>query len=629
MPVPVLRAPRARDGRRRPFLPQSTRAKAVAALCALGLGWCFAMGGKPTSRRAVAEDVRIGTGAARPAEAVGFEPREVGSSEQLMLSRMTEGHMITTHVSMAFLEGVVDPQHLEKALRWAILRHPMLRATAAAPEKIAQDTGPFFHGGQDGRWTWQPSGLSKEELASRALVVEEVKGNFEDACQQKFEEALDKSTFDFEQGPLWRVQLLRQGGFRGPMGGKSTLVLSFVHSIDDQKSANILLNDLLSYMDKSDQGEVADPEPLALPASLEEVFLKEELDIQKLAGYAKWQAEAGGVPFIKVPSALRQAQREVRKNFALTPQQPVAQERPMAVPKQPSFGDAKLLLQEVVSNQSEFWSTNRRNIASFRTLPEEHVSALRQICRDNNVTMSMAVATAALLAASDVGSDDLDFAYEAYRLLLGVDMRRFAPDGDWTQGTLAYASGALDFTLRLLPKSGEAFAQEHGNQSLRSRVGGVPFWDLARAAASAIRAWVQKGYAAESTRLFDYGIKFLRMDNIIRETANDPSNLGRAYSVTVSNAGVFGLGPQKGRYGKLRLDKVFFGISTAVSGSMVSASCLTVNGNFQLTAHSASPIMNRSDLEAFSDSMIRSLTIAASEKVRHGSRERASAGTGG
>ena len=73
-----------------------------------------------------------------------------------------------------------------------------------------------------------------------------------------------------------------------------------------------------------------------------------------------------------------------------------------------------------------------------------------------------------------------DFAYEAYRVLLGapaaespnmeiygdvplklrfsfrhpnliatatrppgVDMRRFAPGGDWTQGTMAYASGSM------------------------------------------------------------------------------------------------------------------------------------------------------------------------------------------
>ena len=36
----------------------------------------------------------------------------------------------------------------------------------------------------------------------------------------------------------------------------------------------------------------------------------------------------------------------------------------------------------------------------------------------------MAVAVAGLLASSDVSNDEKDFGYEAYRLLLGVDLRR-------------------------------------------------------------------------------------------------------------------------------------------------------------------------------------------------------------
>ena len=81
-----------------------------------------------------------------------------------------------------------------------------------------------------------------------------------------------------------------------------------------------------------------------------------------------------------------------------------------------------------------------------------------------------------------------------------------------------------------------------------------------------------------------------------------------------SNAGVFGLGPKDGRYGTLRLDKVYFGISAAISGSLVSASCLTVNGDLQITAVSAAPVVNRSHLETFSDSMIGALAIAATQK---------------
>lgn len=638
--VPSLHVPC--PGQARPGMARSWRRKHGALLPALlvGLtatsiaGWSFvqvtgrASGGAESRcvRCAVmdAETNAATTGAKTESlDTPSFQPRDVGSAEQLMLSRMPAGHMITTHTSLALLEGQVDVELLKKALSWAILRHPMMRATAREPTVLGKDTGPFFHGGQDGRWRWEPTGLSSEGLTERGLMVEDVSGDFDAKCKEHFEQSLDKTTFDFENGPLWKLRLLRQPGFRGPRGGRSAMLFSFVHSIDDQKSANILLHDLLSHMEAAEKGDpIEDPKPAALPASLEDVFLQDELDVQKLAGYALSQASAGAVPFMKVPSALRAAERNVRKNFGLNPAQPVAQERNMTVPTAAAEGNAKLLMAEAVSSESDFWSESRKNVVSFRSLPAQQLSQLRQLCRENNVTMSMAVATAALLATSDISNDDMDFAYEAYRVLLGVDMRRFAPGGDWTQGTMAYASGALDFTLRLLPKSGQAYAAEHENTSIRSRIGGVPFWELARAADFAVREWVEKGYAAESTRLFDIGIRLLRMDNIIRETANDPSTLGRAYSVTVSNAGIYSQGPDNGSYGSLRLDKIFFGISTAISGSLMSASCLTVNGDLLITAHSAAPVVNRSDMETFADSMVRSLSIAAMETA-----PRASMGT--
>ena len=102
-------------------------------------------------------------------------------------------------------------------------------------------------------------------------------------------------------------------------------------------------------------GEASEPKPLELPASLEEVFLEEDMDLQKLAGYALSQAEAGAVPFMKMPSALH-AERAVRKNFVLSPRQPVAQDRPQTVPVEAAEGDAKLLLQEAVRKESDFWS---------------------------------------------------------------------------------------------------------------------------------------------------------------------------------------------------------------------------------------------------------------------------------
>jgi len=511
----------------------------------------------------------------------------------------------------------VEPERLREALRWAVARHPALRAAAQEPQERGSMDNPFFHGGTDGRWKWVPSSLSVDEIVDRALEVIEVEGDLDDAWRSSFEASLDKSTFDLASGPLWGVRLMRD-----VRAGRSALLFSMVHALDDQRSGNILLHDILSHMEAAERGvTLPAPLPLALSKSLEDVFLTDEIDVGVLVGYALSQAEAGGKPSVMIPSALRSRERGVRKHWALEPVQPVAKARPVVVPVMEAEGEQKYLMSESINRESIFSKDNRRNLVSVRTLPADILGTLRQMCRQNNVTVSMAVATAAVLAASDLAHDDLDFGYEAYRLLLGVDMRRFAPGGDWTNRTLAFASGAMDFTLRLLPKSGEAYKAEFEDESLRTRIGGVPFWDLSRAAAFAVNEWVSKGYAAESTRLFDLGVRNLRMEKIIEATANDPATLGRAYSVAVSNAGLFGMEPEGGTYGSLRLANLFFGISSAVSGCMVAASCLTVNGELQLTAHASTPLVNRSDLDGFAESMIRSLTLAAHQPVHlRGSR---------
>lgn len=541
---------------------------------------------------------------------LGFEAREVGSAEQLMLSRMPAGHMVSTHTFAAILRGSVQPKLLLDALKWSILRHPMLRAVADPPSRERSDeTGPFVHAGKDGRWTWRPSPLAVEDIADRAMQVVEVTGDFAATVNLQVEQLLDRSTFDFEAGPLWRVLLMKGAS---ATGAQSALVFCFVHALDDQRSGNILLHDLLSHMAAAEQAiELPPPEPLPLPKSIEEVFLQDEVDIIRLAQYGLFQTSNGGQSSVILPSAFRSQERSLRKHWALAPKQPTASQRPLVVPTLPATGNRKLLMPVSVDEESVFSVEKRRNLVSLRKLPAEVLNQLRQRCRENNVTVSMAVAAATLLAISDLGHDQLDYGYEIYRLLLSVDMRRFAPKGDWTGGTVAYASGALDFTARVLPGSATAFAEEFENPSSRSPIGGVPFWELAAAAADATNSWVEKGYAAESTRLFDLGTRMLRMENIIYENAHDPSTLGRAYSVTVSNVGLYEHGSADATYGSLQLQGIYFGISQAVTGSMTAVSCLTVAGELHLTAIGATPFVNRSDLDAFAEAMIRSLTIAS------------------
>jgi hypothetical protein len=153
--------------------------------------------------------------------------------------------------------------------------------------------------------------------------------------------------------------------------------------------------------------------------------------------------------------------------------------------------------------------------------------------------------------------------------------------------------------------------QENTREDIRSVIGGVPFWDLARATADFTKKWFEKGYASESTRLFDLGTRFLQLEKIITLTADDPNTVGRAYTLTVSNAGVYSQGPPDASYGSRRLKSLHFGISQAVSGSLLATSTVTVGGKMFITAHAAAPVISRGDLENFSGRMAEILTLAS------------------
>lgn len=539
-----------------------------------------------------------------------FEPREVGSAEQLMLNRMPDGRMVTTHSWAAVVDGLLEPAELERAMQWAIARHPMLRACVETPPPPGNDTGPFIHFGKDGRFFWKPSPLTVGQIAAKALQVVELTdaqvANFEDTWRLELEASLDRAFFDYDNGPLWRVKLMRSAAVSPP---QTVLVFCFVHALDDQRSGNILLHDLLSFVAATRRGESpAPPEPLQLPRSIEEAILKEEMDPWRLARYGLLQIANGAQSNVILPSSLRSKERGVLKHWAYNQQQPTASLRPLLVPTEPAEGVTKYLMSESVDSSSDFFVQRRRNQIALRRVPSDVLKELRARCRENNVTVSMAIASAVLLALSDVSHDELDFGYEVYRLLLSADMRRYAQDGDWTGQTVAYAAGALDFTTRVLPGSATEFIKELQDKTRTTSLGGVPFWELARAAADFTEKWIQNGYAEESVRMFDLGTRMLRMESIIYANAQ-ATTLGRAYSVTVSNAGLYN--QSNGDYGSLKLKEIFFGISQAVTGSLCSLSCLTVAGALQLTAIASTPILTRAALDVFADMLVKTLTMAA------------------
>mmetsp|Transcript_46029 Transcript_46029/g.109571 ORF Transcript_46029/g.109571 Transcript_46029/m.109571 type:complete len:900 (+) Transcript_46029:68-2767(+) len=547
------------------------------------------------------------------ASELDFEPREVGSSEQYMLSQLSDGRLVTIHCFAAIVDGEVVPDRLRAAIRWAVLRHPMLRATVLSDDD-EEVVVPFLRVGQkgDGRKWWRPSNMSTEAFVDRVLVLDDdaPAKNLDEVVRSKFELELNSVKFDLETGPLWRLKLIRGSA------QQSALLFSFIHSLDDQISGNLLLDQLLAHMEASEAKKPwDDPESLSVPQGLEDALLTKEVDPILFAKYALSQAMSQAEDNVIFPSSMRKKERDPKKNFVLDPSNPTSSDRPTVLQTVETQGEAKALVPNRIDPETEFASLKRRSLVVFRTLSAETQERLRQECRENGVTVTMALAAAALLAASDVSHDELDYGYESYRLLLGLDMRRFADEGDWTKGTVAFASGAMDFAARLLPKSGEALEKEIRGTMTRSKIGGVPFWDLARATKDAYSKWVDAGYVPESARLFDAGMRVARLEQIVTTNADNPLSLGRAYTATLSNVGVY-RGATDGKYGSLSLKHLYFGISQAITGSMLAASCVTVNGEMHMTAIAPEPIVSAGMLEAFSDSIIRTLTAVAEQPQR-------------
>eukprot|EP00929_Paragymnodinium_shiwhaense_P069333 TRINITY_DN3497_c0_g1_i1.p1 TRINITY_DN3497_c0_g1~~TRINITY_DN3497_c0_g1_i1.p1 ORF type:complete len:905 (+),score=212.67 TRINITY_DN3497_c0_g1_i1:59-2773(+) len=575
--------------------------------------WVTLSGGlrAPSSSSSSRLALQASTADASSAGGLTFTPREVGSAEQLMLMRRPDnGRIVTTHSFTVLVKGKIKEPLLREALKWSIARHPQLRSKLRPPSPLTDENAPMpLRGEASGRWMWEPTALSVDEVLEKALDVSQApSGKFEESWKAAFEDFLQGVLLDLETGPVWQLRLV-QGA------DESALVFAFDHAADDQRSANLLVHELLTHMDAAEKGSppAYPPAPLEMPAALEEAMLQEELDVWKLGDYALSQVAASSRPSIKLPSSLRSSSEEETvklKNWLWEGNRnPRSSDRPLQIPKQASQGAAAALTPETVPPDHELSSTQRRTILATRRIPQSTVQKLREKCRSQNVTATMLLAAAAVLAVSDVSHDDMDAGYEEYRTLLGVDMRPFAKGGDWTGGTVAFGSGALDFTMRLLPKSGMEYQNEQKEGSTHSAIGGVNIWDVARTAANYTRSWIEKGWAAESTRLFDLGTRMIQMENIVLANADDPGTLGRGYTLTMSNAGVYQHG--EGTYGRLDIDGIYFGISQGVTGSLLYASWQTVGGELYLTAFAPAPIIDEARLDAFADSAIRSVTTAA------------------
>jgi hypothetical protein len=227
------------------------------------------------------------------------------------------------------------------------------------------------------------------------------------------------------------------------------------------------------------------------------------------------------------------------------------------------------------------------------------------------------------------------------RFLLSVGLRPFGADkADFTSGTVACASGAVDFVLPVAasladrasacvnngPDNGPDKGPDKGldnefDKGLDKGAGWGDFWDLAKACKDqAEEIIVKNDFVPESVRLFGFGMQYADILTIVEAEARNPDTLGRGYTCGVSNVGLAKLPtpPALSSSGRgflggkqstaaVRLVAAYYGTSHARNGVYCLLSTITVDNAFCGCLQFTNPLTTTDEAAAFKKGLLAML----------------------
>ncbi len=463
-----------------------------------------------------------------------IEGRELGSYERL-LSRQVPGTNIQAiaHASVAIFADSLSEQQLLEGLSYTVAKHAMLRVC------LKPDINAKVY--LTSRPRWQLLSSSPMDIAEQCLTTQTVSDEeLSLSWQQRYHSELNAASFNIN-GPRWKVH-----AFLSPK--RTAMLFSVDHGIDDQQSVHIILQDLLAVFNARSDSNV---QSLPLPVSLENAVGKGLPSLRTLC-WALFQLCNSLLRPSVLPRALLKRKQSVKKL-----------DKTYTDPNQRRTLCRFFVLDAQQVNRLKVLAKTKSSPITGQTLTLTHILSASVLC-----------ATQTLLNQGSSGPPSAD----NLRFLLSVGLRSYAPHldpKDFTGRTVACASGAIDFLVPMLPSS---FINDDGEALSESFKEAL--WATAkRCAAQAEQLLNNSGYAAESVRLFDIGMRAVDILQAVELDAADTRGLGRGYSCGVSNVGLASLGVAGDG---IKLGQVFYGTSHARNGVLMQLSCLTLSSSGEL-----------------------------------------------
>jgi hypothetical protein len=406
-----------------------------------------------------------------------------------------------------------------------------------------------------------------------------------------------------------------------PSSKRSAWVFCFNHGTDDQQSVNIIVKDLLEYIYSNDKG-----------------IENNDLSTEIKEGHAPMK---NGFAFPKCVED------------AIAPEVPSWKTFKWSIFQLQNQAASAMILPSILRIQEKYLNPdNRSTFLEYFNLTKEETTALRLACRSNGVTITMALSAAILCLTSSFFQNNVDengvqeaLVTKKLRFLLSVGLRSYGmPDmtdtvpsvisstsndkemtqdkknsamGDWTGGTVACASGAVDFVVpvpgsitnetrniydKLKMSNGWGFDT---NVAL-DKEAWVDFWTIAKSCKEKAKDVIEgENFIPESVRLFGLGMKYVDILKVVEEEARSPVTIGRGYSCGVSNVGIADL-PKipLGSSNNFRVVEAYYGTSHARNGVYCLLSSITIEDSLCGCLQFTSPLISVEDAKLFKDCLV-------------------------
>lgn len=365
---------------------------------------------------------------------------------------------------------------------------------------------------------------------------------------------------------------------------KSAWVFCFNHGSDDQQSVNIVVTEILNSIHSSPmKAPTSNEKTYAFPKSVEDAIAPDNISLNTL----KWSI----FQLINQAANTDMLPAKIIQNYKKDPEK----------------------YKDVYTNPDK-----RRTFLEYLNLSREETAALRVMCRTQGVTITNALSAAILILTSTFFQNGfskdgavLSLKEKNLRFLLSVGLRPFGAKGseangrnnavtDWTEGTVACASGAVDFVVSVPASTATPQGEAVSNDA---------FWALAKTCKQKSNDIIEvEDYVPESVRLFGLGMKYADILTIVDLESKNPGTMGRGFACGVSNVGLVNLPvpPTKGP-SALSIVEGYYGTSHSRNGVFCMLSSMTVGEKFCGCLQFTSPFINEQDALLFKEALLRTI----------------------